>query len=129
MTISIDFNTTLGEISHTFSKEFPFLKIIFYKWNDEYASKSTTMLSEDLFVNQFISLQQVYFLEIHPWDQTHQVELKFQQKIHIKAEILRQYNNRWIRTKGSDDLTLAAQNELGQQHAGEEIPFDSRFIQ
>lgn len=116
MIITIEPNKKLAAISESFSLVYTFLKLEFFAlphgWQE--SSDLTKMLNKNLTVfeatgNQYNS----GYIEIHYWQKTGMVELKFLKQFKLSVQIYRKDNDRWIQTSGTDELSLEEQNESG----------------
>ncbi len=121
MLIDLDEQTTLGDLSNAFRAAYPFLKICFYKKPLQW--KGATHLQHLLDSSATIAsvskttARPAYFA-LDARQKTRDAEQQFRVLLGLYAQVYRKYHDRWVQTVGSDELTLAEQNALGQADAG-----------
>lgn len=116
MIITIEPQKKLTEISNAFSKVYPFLKLEFFSRPHDWLESSdwTQIINKNMTVAEANNNQNNSgYIEIHYWQKTGIVELKFLKQFNLSVQIYRKLNDHWIQTSGSDDLSLEEQNESG----------------
>jgi hypothetical protein len=118
MIIEINPNKMLKEINSAFTKVYPFLKLEFFskshKWQESSSSKD--LLQQDQTVSEVThSFLCSGFIEIHYWQKTGIIEMKFLQQFNLSVQVYRKNGDSWIQTSGTDELTLEEQNEAGMK--------------
>lgn len=116
MIIEIHPEKKLKEISQAFSQIYPFLKLEFFRkqhrWQE--SSPDSELLDQELLVSQATENKLASgHIEIHYWQKTGVVEMKFRQQFQLAVQVYRNHQGRWIQTSGTDELTLEDQNEAG----------------
>ena len=113
MHIFIKGTTTLQQIATEFSNIYPFLKLQFFK---SVMSPLPTLVKVEDYQQSLIDLDCIIpdsHLSIQFWQTTDIVERTLSAHTGLYVEIYRKFDDSWIRTDGSDDLTLEEQNHLG----------------
>ena len=118
MIIEIHPNKKLKDISLTFARAYPYLKLEFFskphKWQEP--SAVSQLLHQDLTVSVVTNnLSKSGFIEIHYWQKTGNIEMKFLQQFNLSVQVYRKNGDNWIQTSGTDELTLEEQNEAGMK--------------
>ena len=116
MIIEINPNKKLKDINSAFNKAYPFLKLEFFskshKWQE--SSSVLQLLQQDLTVSEVThSLLCSGFIEIHYWQKTGIIEMKFLQQFNLSVQVYRKNGENWVQTSGTDELTLEEQNKAG----------------
>jgi hypothetical protein len=102
---------SLKEFKDLFSKEFPFLKLEFFKTNSKLkASHIRDMLPASRLVEN-----QSIVLDVVPEMTVEEFEGNFYGKFHFPAQIFRKSGNVWLETTTSDSWSLLHQNEHGKE--------------
>ncbi len=105
----------IGEISEEFTAAFPFLRIEFYKhphhWQEK--SRSNELLPHKKTIGEIRTKHNPGAIEIHADSKTGTIEQDFAAMFGLNVQILRHHTNEWVQTIGSDELTIAQQNEIG----------------
>jgi hypothetical protein len=118
MIIEINPNKKLKDISLTFARAYPFLKLEFFskshKWQE--SSSVLQLLQQDQTVSEvtYNSLCS-RFIEIHYWQKTGAIEMMFLTQFNLYVQVYRKNGDNWIQTSGTDELTLEEQNEAGMK--------------
>jgi hypothetical protein len=115
MILIIDSEVRLFEIAQQFNSWFNFLKIEFFRNSTErcrQAFKSKPLLL-DYKVKDICNLHKTVLLELHFWNKTETIETLFYKKTGLHIQIYRKNKEGWVRSNGSDRLTLEDQNQLG----------------
>ena len=117
MTIEIDDTLTLEEIRKRFTAKYPFLKLEFYdephQWQE--STKRKHLLDHDKTIAQVRKKHNPGALEILPGQKTGSVEQAFHNRFGLNVQLFRRHGDSWVQTVGTDELTLAEQNEIGQR--------------
>jgi hypothetical protein len=116
MIITIEPQKKLAELSDAFSAVYPFLKLEFFSRSHGWLESSdwTHMLNKNMTITEANNNQtNSGYIEIHYWQKTGIVEMKFLKQFNLAVQIYRKLNDHWIQTSGTDDLSLEEQNESG----------------
>lgn len=117
MIIEISDKTTIAYVQDKFSTIFPFLKIEFYdhpshlyeEFSVKAAHPDTTTLGE------IRNRHPNGILEFFSCYSAGEVEQAFRKKFDLNAQIFRLQGKSWIRTVGTDKLSMKEQNEIGRK--------------
>lgn len=107
-----------NNLKESFSRTFPFLKLEFFKVahkNAEPTAKSD-MVAGEMFLEELNPLLNDGELVIKAEDSVAETEKAFHE-FGLSVQIFRKQKNTWIETTKTDHLSLAKQNEMGQQAA------------
>lgn len=117
MIIEIEDTRTIEEIRKSFSQKFPFLKIEFYDVPHEWQEGSSRkhLLAHEKTIAQVRKRHNAGGLEIHAEQKTGAVEQQFRNHFGLHVQLFRRHGDAWVQTVGTDELTLAEQNEIGQR--------------
>lgn len=115
MILEINDDKTIADISNEFTAAYPFLKIEFYKHPHNYQEKSRSneLLPQEKTIGVIRTKHNPGAIEIHTTSQTGSIEQDFASMFGLNIQIFRHHTNEWVQTIGSDDLTIAEQNEIG----------------
>jgi len=105
--------TTLQQIASEFNNIYPFLKLYFFK-SVKYPLQTFEKVND--YHQSLIDLECIIpdsHLSIQFWQTTDVVERTLSAHTGLYVEMYRKFDDNWIRTDGSDDLTLEEQNLLG----------------
>jgi hypothetical protein len=137
MTIEINDKRTIKEIQKEFSSVYPYLKIEFYKkphnWQEFSKNKDHYDPAEKIGSIRRGGKKGAV-IQFHPWQKTGDVEMLFHDELGLQVQICRKQDDHWIQTAGTDELTLAEQNELGKaatesyQHGGDNWVEKEKFL-
>jgi hypothetical protein len=123
MILEVEGFSKLSDISDLFSHYYPFLKIEFFdlphNWHESSSLKN--MIPKTKLVSEVTSLDLVVQIEVHFWNKTGTVEQMFKNKAGLNIQIFRKYNNSWIQTVGTDELTLEEQNNIGRKDSEDDL--------
>ena len=123
MIIEIDDTKTIDDIQEKFNDFFPFLKMEFYKhphhWSE--SSEEKEMFSNNEKIGEIRKNHLHGTLEIHSWQKTGAVEQEFRKKFGINVQVFRHHGDLWVQTAGTDELTLAEQNEIGRKVSQDQL--------
>ncbi|HET9056724.1 MAG TPA: hypothetical protein VFN30_07745 [Chitinophagaceae bacterium] len=123
MYIEINDNTTFRDIQEAFANFYPYLQIEFYKLpHKKYeASQESNAVYPGNTVSEVKQTHVSGVIEIHPWYKVTGVEMEFQNRFGLFAQILRKEKNKWVQTTGMDDFTLKELNELSRNSSDDFI--------
>lgn len=131
MFIEINDSKTVEDISSSFTRFFPFLKLEFYDQPHNWQAKSSRkhLLSAHKTIGEIRKKHQPGVMEIHERDTTGVVEQEFKKHFGLNVQIWRHHGEEWIQTAGTDLLTIKEQNEIGENATvglqnGAEIRFE-----
>ena len=131
MIIGVYDNKTIREIQREFMEYYPYLKLEFHEHPHEMYEPSPE--KEQYPVNRRIGeLRRQHdsgILEIHGWHKTGDVEMEFQKKYGLNAQVYRLEGDAWIQTTGSDGLNLEEQNEIGRKATQDILQGNNRWIE
>ncbi len=115
MILIIDREVRLFDIAQQFNSWFNFLKIEFFRSSTDRSRKAfkSKPLLLDYKVKDVCNLNKSVVLELHFWNTTEIVESLFYKKTGIHIQIYRKNKEEWVRSNGSDRLSLEEQNQLG----------------
>ena len=119
MRLSLNAYNTVKEVKDAFSKAFPYLKVEFYSephQRGEASSPHKRVLPDTILID-VTGIMKEGEINIEPNQTIAEVEDLFQNQYSLPIQIFRNSNGTWIETTKTDNLTLAAQNEMGQQAA------------
>ncbi len=115
MTIEINDTNTIEEIRDLFSRNFPYLSLEFFaephRWQETSSFKH--LLPHYKRIGEVSTRHHQGVLEIAPWQKTGAVEQAFSRIFGLQVQVFRLHGDRWIQTAGTDECTLAEQNETG----------------
>ena len=117
MVIKINGCSTLNTINQEFSSRYPFLRRGFYIASQDEARFKKKITDWTLSIVEAGAIVKDDEVECHYWQTTRWVERQFSKKTGLDVQLFRRYKDCWIRTDGSDILTLEEQNELGMKDA------------
>jgi hypothetical protein len=114
-TITITKESTLGEISSTFSKKFPYLKIKFFKGSHTTGEASALKdeLDYALTINEAGNFDHEETLSVDGHLKVSTLEQRFQDLFEIDAQVFRRSGGVWLQTTATDEWTLTKQNQEG----------------
>lgn len=113
MVIRLKGSSTLHSINQEFTSRYPFLRLGFYFSDSNSNRFKRKITDESISIVEAGSIIKDDEVECHYWQSTRWVERQFSKKTGLDVQIMRQYKDCWIRTDGSDLLTLEEQNEMG----------------
>ncbi len=120
MIIEIDPTKTIDSLRIEFAKYYPFLKLELFdkahSWQE--ASPLDHILNPGLLLGEIRKIHPGA-IEIQGWQKTGSVEQAFKKQFGLNVQIFRRHGENWVQTVGTDELSLSAQNEIGQ-HATED---------
>jgi hypothetical protein len=126
MIIEINDEKTIGELSDEFTAAYPFLKIAFFKhphnWQEK--SRNNELLPSEKRIGEVRTKHNPGAVEIHTGSKTGTIEQDFAAMFGLNVQILRHHTNEWVQTIGSDELTIAEQNEIGM-NASQDLLHDA----
>lgn len=124
MKLHVDDNRTISAIQEDFNRQFPFLKIEFFKKPHETgeASPLNEMLPSDSTLAKWRTVHNEGDIVLTADTTVDAVEKGFQDKFGISAQVFRKSGAVWLETSATDSWTLKEQNEQGEfmeQEVGE----------
>ena len=128
MIIEIHPDKKLKDISKSFSHVYPYLKLEFFSKHHQWQESTSKhhILNQDLSVSEVTGNNHLSgYIEIHYWQKTGIVELNFQKQFNLSVQIYRKYDDHWVQSSGTDELTLEEQNESGMMAAAEHVGYRS----
>jgi len=123
MNIKITSTTTLTEIKESFNKEFPFLKIEFFRTGHSVgeANAGYDLITENIPVGKLNKDLTAEILSIRPVQSVASLEQAFQQ-LGLPIQVFRKQKNVWLETTKTDKLTLFHQNSIGKEASAPVAP-------
>ena len=117
MEIHISDNILIGEIKSKFSKQFPFLKLEFFKHahDNGLGSPKEDMIVEDISLGKVRTIHNEGDIVIKPDMQVGALEQSFESKYGIHVQIFRKSGDLWLETSATDSWTLQDQNSTGSE--------------
>lgn len=112
ITIKIDRPVKVSEIKEVFNREFPFLKVEFFKKKHKALQGS---LKKDVITDDFTipTNNTVYEIIINEDMLVSEFENQFEEKLKLSAQVFRKSGGTWLETTYTDSWTLKKQNEEG----------------
>ena len=114
MHLFITGTTTLQHMAAEFCKIYPSLRLAFFKRKNNPFQSFKKIDNLQLSLIDLDCIVPDSHLSIQFWQTTSAVEKLLSTHTGLKVEIMRKYATKWIRTDGSDDLTLEEQNQLSE---------------
>jgi hypothetical protein len=130
MNITIDKTSKLGDIKKKFNRQFPFLKLEFFKFKPD---AGTVFSRKNQVFDPYLSVETLSqnllkgSIGINGQKKTGTLEYHFLRDFGLYVQVFRKSGKVWIDTTSTDDMTLAAQNKMAKesiQQAKKEIPTD-----
>jgi hypothetical protein len=111
----IDLNKTISSIQQEFQKEYPNLKIEFYKelHSEGEGSMKDHIINGDLTIADITNTNSDKTITPTPEMTVNELENVFAEYFKLGAQVFRKSGTVWLQTTTSDDLTLAEQNQTG----------------
>jgi|TARA_R110000737_G_scaffold348572_1_gene382744 hypothetical protein len=111
----IDLNKTISAIQQEFQKEYPNLKIEFYKelHSEGEGSMKDHIINGDLTIADITNTNSDKTITPTPEMTVNELENVFAEYFKLGAQVFRKSGIVWLQTTTSDDLTLAEQNQTG----------------
>ena len=109
MKLQIKNNKTLSELQKEFQKEFPYLKLEFFKKShgtDE-ASAKKDILDSNLTIGEISKKEGT--LSIESTQKVGEIEQQFRKNFSLFVQIFRKSGNVWLETSKTDDWTIEEQ--------------------
>lgn len=124
MKLHVDDSRLISEIQEEFNKTFPYLKIEFFKKPHETGETSpkSEMLPADSSLAKWRTIHNEGDMAITPESTVEEVEMGFQNKFGVSAQVFRKSGEIWLETSATDHWNLKDQNEQGEfmeQEVGE----------
>jgi hypothetical protein len=117
MKIKVSIDQTIAQIQEEFSKEFPYLKLVFFsKPHKAYKGSHAKFLitDRDLVLGSLEKKPHSGEIYIEPEMPTWQVERLFEEEFGLHVQVFRKSGNTWLETSVTDSLTLEEQNFKGK---------------
>ena len=116
MTFRIEQNSSVADIQHAFSLEYPYLKIEFFEpCHRSVPPRKRKGVSGETTLGNIGKILSPADLEFNEETSVAELEEKFQDMFGISAQVYRRAGNIWIETNITDKWTLKHQNEQGRQ--------------
>jgi hypothetical protein len=111
--------TIIRDLNKAFAKEFPFLKLQFYKSLDadprlsyiEYRAPDGLRLAD------VCASFKEGTIDIDPFQTVAQLEQEFQSAFGLTVQVIRKTGEVWLETRQTDNLSLDYQNSIGAEAA------------
>ncbi|MFI5203158.1 MAG: hypothetical protein ACHQF2_01585 [Flavobacteriales bacterium] len=115
MQIVIDDTKKIEAVQAVFSKEFPYLKIMFFSKPHSVGGGSSKKLAVDnsLTLKECRKKQNSGVIEIEENMKVSEVETMFWNQFGLSVQIFRKSGSSWLETTATDSWTLEKQNRLG----------------
>lgn len=112
--IKIDKPVKVSEIKKTFNKQFPFLKIEFFKKSHkiQQGSLKKDVITDDFTINSYKDNNEIMFSEDML---VSDLEKQFAEKLKLSAQIFRKSGKTWLETTYTDGWSLKKQNQEGME--------------
>lgn len=112
--IKIDKPTKVSEIKETFNKQFPYLKIEFFKTKHKtmQGSAKKNIITDDFTINLSQDDSTIMFGEE---TLVSELENQFLEKLKLSAQIFRKSGRTWLETTFTDSWSLKKQNQEGME--------------
>lgn len=119
MEINIIEEDLLCNIQQEFRRQYPYLKLQFYKSPHKAgeASPEKDRLNALLPIEEVTMFHTGGRIDISPERTVAEVEEDFFRQTGLCVQVMRQSGTLWLVTTDTDDLTLVAQNEKGREHS------------
>lgn len=107
----------ISELQKSFSEQFPFLKIEFFKREERKQQKvfSHTPLPGHLKMGELNAAIKEDNVELNNTTKVSELETLFSKKLETSVQVFRRSGNLWLETTMTDDWTLQRQNEHGRE--------------
>jgi hypothetical protein len=115
MELFLSSESTIREINKEFQKNFPFLKLEFYKqhskteqytyWKDKLSGHVTLKETGSKLIPAII--------KIDPTDTVNEMERRLRNNYGLLVQVLRKSGDVWLETVQTNDFTLERQNSIG----------------
>jgi hypothetical protein len=112
MLLQIKRNITIKQLNNQLTREYPYLKLQFYKPNPK--NPAIQKLSEDLRLEEVNRKLTDRLFALDPSDSIADVEKRLQKECGLAAEILYGCRGIWLRTRYTDTTTISDQNRKGE---------------
>ena len=114
MKLFLSSESTARDINKEFQKNFPYLKLEFYrrKHNIEESSYWEESLSGNTLLKEIKGNLLPGMITISPLDTVAELEQRFQKNFGLPVQVYRKTRDVWLETVQTDDLTLESQNNI-----------------
>jgi hypothetical protein len=111
--------TVIRDLNRVFTKEFPFLKLQFYKSldTDPRLSYIEHRASDNLRLSDVCASFKEGAIEIDPFQTVAELEQEFQSAFGLTVQVIRKTGEVWLETRQTDNLSLDYQNSIGAESA------------
>lgn len=123
MKLDILNNRTVREVQQDFNRQYPFLKLEFYKIEKSDPSQLIKKYLADFTLLKAAGAAKEGSLEIKDEMKVSELENIFLQQFGLRVQVSRKSGIIWLETTMTDNLTLGKQNEYGR-----EISLGSKII-
>ncbi len=115
MKIIFNPNTTIQQVQETFNNRFPFLKIEFFVDLNKPLNAENMVKNHQMEIGNLTSLNSKEGIEIHGINTIKQFEDLFLNQYEIVAQVFHKRSQTWIKTTTSDDETLDSLNNKSEE--------------
>ncbi len=115
MKIIFNPNTTIQQVQETFNNRFPFLKIEFFADLNKPLNAENMVKNHQMEIGNLTSLNSKEGIEIHGINTIKQFEDLFLNQYEIVAQVFHKRSQTWIKTTTSDDETLDSLNNKSEE--------------
>ncbi len=111
----LDNSKKIKDLQAEFQKDFPYLKLEFYKGAHQQgeASPARQQLDSEQLVGKVRSVQQAGHLPIRAEMTVAELERLFVENFGLNVQVFRRSGTLWLQTSATDNWTLAEQNRKG----------------
>ncbi|HEY1021869.1 MAG TPA: hypothetical protein VGE06_06125, partial [Flavisolibacter sp.] len=106
---------TIKDLKQQFSRYFPYLRLAFYKDEAELKNGSTqhSSMSDEVCLSEIKTLKKEGFFQLDAATVA-AFEKKMQEEFGLLIKIYRKAGVMWLKTTGTDNLSLEKQNKMGE---------------
>lgn len=117
MYLTIEPQLTIHDLQEMFGKEYPFLKIEFFKEGHEMMqlSPADSLIRHDKTIGELKGKNVPGQIDISGKVKTGALEQLFKNMFGLNVQVYRQQGNTWIQTAGTDYLSLEEQNRIAKE--------------
>ena len=111
--------TVIRDLNKAFAKEFPFLKLQFYKSldADPRLSYIEHRAADSLCLAEVCASFREGAIDIDPFQTVAQLEQAFHSTFGLTVQVMRKTGEVWLETRQTDNLSLDYQNSIGAEAA------------
>lgn len=115
MILDITQNKAISDVQKDFNREYPFLKIDFYKKSDPASGGATRNHLKNTLPIKAAGLTSQGHIEISDAMTVAQLEMIFREQFGLPVQVSRKSGTIWLETTISDNWTLKQQNDHGRE--------------